>query len=45
MDPVGYFRGSLGVSLGGVEEEAVDSEDSFKLWEASVLVEVHEVDS
>ena len=37
--------GSLGVSLSGIEEEAVESEDSFKLWEASVLVEVHEVDS
>ena len=45
MDPSGYFRGSLRVSLGGVEEGAVDSEDSFKLLEASVLVEMYEVDS
>ena len=45
MDPGGYFRGILGGSLGGVEEEAVKSEDSFKLWEASVLAEVHEIDS
>ena len=45
VDLGGYFQGSLGVSLDGVEEEAVDSEDSFKLWEASVLIEVHEIDS
>ena len=45
VDPGGYFRDSLRVSLGGGEEEVVDSEDSFKLWEAIMLVKVHEVDN
>ena len=39
------FLGSLGVGLGGIEEEAVDSEDSFELWKASVLVKLHRIDS
>ena len=39
------FLGSLGVGLGGIEEEAVYSEDSFELWKASVLVKVHKIDS
>ena len=39
------FLGSLGVGLGGIEEEVVDSEDSFELWKASVLVKLHRIDS
>ena len=40
---LGFFQGNLGVSLGDIGEEVMDSESLFEILEAGMLVKLHEV--